>query len=52
MDARIQYWVSEANESYLTAKVLFENKRYIESAFFCHLAMEKKLKAFFYYFSQ
>lgn len=46
MEAKIKYWVSEANESYQTAKVLFENSRYLESAFFCHLAIEKNLKAF------
>lgn len=40
-----QYWIREARESMITAQALFEKKRYLESAFFCHLTAEKALKA-------
>jgi HEPN domain-containing protein len=40
-----EYWYKESFESYDTAKVLSANKKYLESAFFCHLSIEKMLKA-------
>ncbi len=42
---QIEYWDKESFESYDTAKVLYANTKYLESAFFCHLAIEKILKA-------
>jgi len=42
----IMYWVEEAKEDLITAKALFDTKRYLECGFFCHLAIEKMFKAF------
>ena len=47
MDCQVEYWLKESLENVDTAKILFEHKKYIEAAFFCHLAFEKMLKAFF-----
>lgn len=49
MDKHTEYWLTDSLESLDTANVLFDNKKYLESAFFCHLAMEKMLKAFYTY---
>lgn len=47
MEKQAQYWLHEAIESLDTAKVLYNNNKLLESAFFCHLSMEKILKAIF-----
>lgn len=39
------YWYREAGYSWNTANTLFDNKKYPESLFFAHLALEKILKA-------
>jgi len=41
------YWIKEAWESLKTSQVLIKNGRYLEGAFFCHLTIEKILKAKF-----
>lgn len=41
----IEYWVRGADEDYKTAKALLAAKRNAHSLFFCHLAIEKYLKA-------
>lgn len=41
-----KYGVAESEEDILTAKILLKSGRLLESAFFCHLALEKILKAF------
>lgn len=40
----ITFWRSGALRSMKTAELLFENRRYDSSLFFCHLALEKLLK--------
>ncbi len=40
-----RYWRDEAYEALDAAEVLLDNRRYLESGFFCHLAAEKMLKA-------
>lgn len=40
------YWLEESLESLDTAKILLNNKKYLESAYFCHLSFEKIIKAF------
>lgn len=45
MTDAIKYWLDEAKEDLVTAKALLDSKRYLECGFFCHLAMEKMLKA-------
>lgn len=41
----INYWVKSAEEDLKTAKSLFKTKRYSHCLFFCHLFVEKLLKA-------
>lgn len=41
----IDYWLKGAEYDFETAKFLFEGKRYPECLFFCHLTIEKTLKA-------
>lgn len=41
----INLWVESAEEDWKTAKILFDNKRYSYCLFFCHLTVEKLLKA-------
>jgi len=44
----ISHFQKEAKEAYETAKDLFESKRYhYDALFFCHLALEKAIKAYF-----
>ncbi len=42
---QIEYWISEADEDIITADWLIKGKRYKEGLFFCHLSVEKVLKA-------
>jgi len=39
-----KYWRDSAKRDWKSAKILFENKRYDSSLFFCHLTLEKLLK--------
>lgn len=41
----INYWLTTAEHNYETAKFLLRGKRYPECLFFCHLMIEKVLKA-------
>lgn len=41
----IKYWLTTAEHNYGTAKFLLKGKRYPECLFFCHLMIEKALKA-------
>ncbi|MCF8011411.1 MAG: HEPN domain-containing protein [Clostridiales bacterium] len=43
------YWINEAWESLKTSQVLIEHGRFLEGAFFCHLSVEKILKAKYTY---
>ena len=43
----IKAWLSSSNEDFQTAKGLFDLKRYSGTLFFCHLSLEKILKALF-----
>ena len=47
MDTRtiIEYWIKGAEEDYETAQLLFSGARYAHALFFCHLTIEKTLKA-------
>ena len=42
---QIEYWQTGAEEEMLNAQVMIENKRYLAGLFFCHLSIEKILKA-------
>jgi HEPN domain-containing protein len=43
----IKYWVMTSKRDFKTAEILFLNKRYSHALFFCHLSIEKMLKAVF-----
>jgi AbiV family abortive infection protein len=41
----VKYWRTASKEDFDTAEILFQNKRYHHALFFCHLSIEKMLKA-------
>jgi HEPN domain-containing protein len=41
----INYWKNTAESNIVTAGILIENTRLVEGLFFCHLCIEKILKA-------
>lgn len=43
----IAYWFDGAEEAWQSAQALLTSKRYLHSLFFCHLTLEKALKARF-----
>lgn len=45
VERQIEYWVSGAIEDLETAKILIERNRYLHGMFFCHLVIEKIIKA-------
>jgi len=42
---QIEYWLNSAKSDLDTAELLIRESRYIHGLFFCHLAIEKALKA-------
>jgi len=45
IDKQIEYWQTGAENDIETAGILIANKKYVEGLFFCHLCIEKILKA-------
>lgn len=45
LPAHVQYWSQSADRSWQTAKDLYKTKHFDACLFFCHLAIEKFLKA-------
>ena len=41
----IKYWLAASKEDFDTAEILCQNKKYHHALFFCHLSIEKTLKA-------
>lgn len=41
----IKYWSTSSKQDFETAEILFENQKYGHALFFCHLSIEKILKA-------
>lgn len=41
----INYWFTASKQDFETAEILFVNKKYHHALFFCHLSIEKILKA-------
>jgi AbiV family abortive infection protein len=41
----VKYWRTASKEDFDSAEILFENKKYHHALFFCHLSIEKTLKA-------
>lgn len=44
-ELQIKYWLDGSGEDLSTAHILIEQERFMHGLFFCHLAMEKILKA-------
>ena len=44
-ELQIKYWIDGSGEDLSTAQILIEQERCMHGLFFCHLAMEKILKA-------
>ena len=42
---QISYWVGVSNEDLITAELLINNNRLLHGLFWCHLAIEKIIKA-------
>ncbi len=42
---QIEYWRNGSFDDFETAKILIENRKYIHGLFFCHLSIEKIIKA-------
>lgn len=42
---QIDYWINGADEDILTADLLIREKRILHGLFFCHLVIEKAIKA-------
>lgn len=45
LEKQIDYWIAGSESNLETSAVLFDNAKSIEALFFCHLAVEKMLKA-------
>lgn len=45
VEEMIEYWIRSAEEDVKTAEALFSAKRYLPCLFYCHLFVEKILKA-------
>lgn len=45
IDVQIEHWQTGAEEAFETAELLLSGNRNIHCLFFCHLSMEKALKA-------
>jgi len=41
----IKYWLTASKEDFDSAEILYQNKKYHHALFFCHLSIEKMLKA-------
>ena len=47
IEKQINYWINGAEDDILTAELLIEKSRNLHGLFFCHLVIEKALKAHF-----
>jgi len=41
----VDYWIKSAAEDLITAESLFKSRRYLPCLFYCHLFVEKIIKA-------
>lgn len=46
-ELQVKYWLDGSGEDISTAQILIEKERFLHGLFFCHLAMEKSLKALY-----
>lgn len=45
LQKQIDYWISGAEDDLLTADILIQRNRFLHGLFFCHLVIEKAIKA-------
>lgn len=45
INKQIAYWINGANEDFSTAQLLIGEKKILHGLFFCHLVIEKAIKA-------
>ena len=45
LNKQIKYWTDGADSDIDTAKILIKNEKYLHGLFFCHLTIEKTIKA-------
>ena len=43
---KIEYWIKSADSDLSASEALFNNGNYLQMSFFCHLVVEKYLKAY------
>lgn len=43
---KVRYWLNSAESDLDASQALFNNKNYLQMSFFCHLTIEKSLKAY------
>lgn len=46
LNEKINYWIKSAESDLSAAELLFNNEKYLHMSFFCHLMVEKYLKAY------
>lgn len=46
IDKHIEYWIEGAKNDLEAAELLIKNGKFLHGLFFCHLAIEKAIKAF------
>lgn len=42
---QVEYWITNAENDLETAKLLIDNRKILHGLFFCHLVIEKAIKA-------
>ncbi|MCL2224213.1 MAG: HEPN domain-containing protein [Defluviitaleaceae bacterium] len=45
MSDKVDYWLELCDEDLITAKILLQSKRLLHMGFYCHMIVEKALKA-------
>jgi len=45
IEKQVEYWFRCANDDFESAKLLISNNRFLHGLFFCHLVIEKAIKA-------
>lgn len=45
IEKQVTYWINGAEDDFEVAQILIEKRRYLHGLFFCHLVIEKALKA-------
>jgi len=45
MNDKVEYWLDLCDDDLITAKALFRSERLLHMGFFCHMIVEKSLKA-------